>query len=128
MGRQRRRATNHLLLPQEPSIRQGQQIFRLHLGLLSFLRQIGMRGRCWRRRLLSRSLRLIAGPLLSPTSLRALGRRRLHPPSARSFHSHPLGGCASGMWRRCAWIFSLSHGSRGDRGGKLEWMYSSGCY
>jgi hypothetical protein len=36
------------------------------------------------------------GPLLSSTSLRALGRRRLHPPRAGGLHSHTLGGCAGG--------------------------------
>jgi hypothetical protein len=48
---------------------------------------------------LGRSLGLAVGSLLSGSNLRALGRRRLHPPSARSLHWHPLGGYAGGMQR-----------------------------
>jgi hypothetical protein len=68
------------------------------------------------------------GPLLSSTSLRALGRRRLHPPRAGGLHSHTLGGCAGGGWWRCAWTLSSSRGSRGDSGRNCDWIHSSGCY
>jgi hypothetical protein len=81
--------------------------------------------RCWRRRLLSRSLRLAAGPLISPTSLRALGRRRLHPPSAGSLHSHSLGGLRK--WRAVAVhldFFSLSHDGGNSRGSEGDLIKS----
>jgi hypothetical protein len=65
---------------------------------------------------LSRSLYFATRPLLPGTSLRALGRRRIHPPSARGLHSYPLGGYAGGKWWRRAWIFNLSQQQ------KQQWM------
>jgi hypothetical protein len=97
----------HLLLSHEPSIDQGKQIFSLQFGFLLFLGRVGMRRR-WLRRLWGRSLCFTAGPLLPRTCLRALGQRRLHPPSAGCFHSHSLGGYAGGGRRRHAWISPLA--------------------
>jgi hypothetical protein len=117
-------ATRHISISfsQEPAVHQGDQIFGLHLGFLPLLVRIGARGSGWRRRPLGRSLCLTAGSFLPGSSLCALGRRRLHPPSVQGLHSHTLGGYAGGEQRRRALTRNLRRGSRSNSGWTLGWI------